>query len=236
MCFTVSIFADTHQIETDLGAVFDEPGAYHPYFHVSGFTHPDLPFVTNEDPARVDELRWGLIPHWAKDAEKAHDIANKTLNARSEAMFEKPSFRDAAKKRRGLLPVSGFVEWRHEEDVKVPHLITFKGATIFTLGCLWGTWTDKESGEVHKTFSICTTDANELMSYVHNNKQRMPVVIPRADRKKWLESEDREEISHLTSPLQDGLLEARPLSREVSRVKVNDDRKELLEPVGDAKS
>lgn len=233
MCFTVSVFASTHEIETALGAVFDDASAYQPYFHVSGFVHPDLPFVTNERPDAIEQLRWGLVPGWVKDREKADDLANKTLNARSETVFEKPSFRSAIVKRRGLLPVNGFVEWRHEDDVKIPHLITATDRAPFTLGCIWERWTDKASGEVLKTFSIVTTAANELMSYVHNNKQRMPVVIPAGDRASWLSNDDRQELARLMRPLDEGVLTASPLRRDVSRVKVNTDHAELLEPTGD---
>ena len=233
MCFTVSIFADTHQIETDLGAVFDEPGAYHPYFHVSGFVHPELPFVTNERPDAIEHLKWGLIPHWVKDIDSAKSISKKTLNARSETMFEKPSFRDAAKKRRGLLPVTGFVEWKHDGDLKIPHLIRHRDATIFTLGCLWSRWVDKASGEVFRTFSIATTEANELMSVIHNTKRRMPVIVKPADRARWLESDDKEDIQRLVGPLEEGVITAHPISRDVSRVKVNDVDESMLEPVGE---
>ena len=233
MCFTVSIYAQTHEIETDLGAVFDEPGAYHPYFHVSGFNHPILPFVTNERPDVIDHLQWGLIPHWVKNVDDAAEIADKTLNARSDTMFEKPSFRDAAKGRRGLLPVSGFVEWRHEDSVKQPYLITHRDATLFTLGCLWSTWTNKDTGEMHRSFSIITTDANKLLSYVHNSKLRMPVVIEPEERQQWLSTTERSEVERLVRPLQDGLLQARPITRSMSRIKVNDDHAELLEAIGE---
>jgi len=233
MCFTVSIFASTHEIETALGAVFDDASAYQPYFHVSGFVHPNLPFVTNERPDAIETLRWGLVPGWVKDREKADDLADKTLNARSETVFEKPSFRSAIVKRRGLLPVNGFVEWRHESDVKIPHLITRRDQDLFTLGCIWESWTDKTSGEVLRTFSIVTTEANEMMSYVHNNKQRMPVVIPTEARSAWLNEDDRGMVSRLMHPLEEGILQAVPLNRDVSRVKVNTDHADLLEPIGE---
>jgi putative SOS response-associated peptidase YedK len=235
MCFTVSIYAQTHEIETDLGAVFDEPGAYHPYFHVTGFVHPNLPFVTNDRPDAIQLLQWGLIPHWVKDREGAMSIAAKTLNARSDTMYEKPSYRDAVKSKRGLLPVNGFIEWRHEGTLKQPYLVRSARSELMTLGCLWSQWTDKASGEILRTFTIVTTDANELMSYVHNNKQRMPVIVRGLDRKRWLEDDDRESVERLASPLPEGELSAHPLSRDVSRVKVNDVDEGLLEPIGDAR-
>lgn len=240
MCFTVSVFAQTHVIETDTGALFDAPEEYQPYYHVSGFVHPHLPVITNDRPDALQMFEWGLIPRWTKNAEAAEEISQLTLNARSETIFDKPSFRDAIVKRRALLPVTGFVEWQHEDKLKLPHLITvgaFDGnhpPPIYTLGCIWEEWADKESGEVRRTFSIVTTQANTLMSFIHNNKQRMPVVIPKGDRMAWLQADDREIATRLMRPLEDGILKAYPISRAMSRIKVNTDDPSLLNPIGEA--
>lgn len=233
MCYTVSIFAQTHVIETDTGALFEHPEDYVPYYHVSGFAHPRLPLITNSAPDTVQICTWGLIPRWTKDGQGAKKIQAMTLNARRETVFEKPSFRDAIAKRRALLPVNGFVEWRHEGTIKQPHYVRIPSGSVFTMGCLWEDWTNPESGEVHRTFSIVTTDANLLMSHVHNSKHRMPVVILPQDRDQWLHADDREFVEPLMRPLDEGLLEAFPITREVSRIKVNTREIELLEPVGD---
>lgn len=232
MCFTVSIYANTHVIETDMGAVFDDPEAYTAYYHVNGFVHPDLPFVTNDRPDALQVLSWGLVPRWVKDAASADDIRTKTLNARAETLFEKPSFRDAAKHRRGLLPVNGFVEWRHDGAVKQPYLVRAASHHLLTLGCVWEEWTCRGTGEVRRTFSIVTTEANQLLGWVHNAKQRMPVVIPPVARRLWLSDADREAVTTLMRPLDEGLLEAVAIDRTVSRVKVNMDHPELLDPLG----
>lgn len=239
MCFTVSIFAQTHVIEADTGALFDAPEEYRPYYHVSGFVHPHLPVITNDRPEALQLMQWGLIPRWTKSAEAAADISQLTLNARSETIYEKPSFRDAIVKRRALLPVNGFVEWHHDGKLKLPHYVamgpndTDHPPPLFTLGCIWEEWTDKESGEHHKTFSIVTTEANTMMSYVHNNKQRMPVVISRADRRRWLEADEREIATRLMRPLDDGILQATPIARTMNSIKVNTDHPELLAPIGE---
>jgi putative SOS response-associated peptidase YedK len=232
MCFTVSIYAKTHVIETDVGATFDEPEAYTPFYHVNGFVFPDLPVVTNDRPDALQMFTWGLVPRWAKDAAAADDIRSKTLNARADTLFEKPSFRSAAAARRALLPVNGFVEWRHEGELKLPHLVRSRDGHLLTLGCIWEEWTDKGTGDIRRTFSIVTTDANGLLSYVHNAKLRMPVIIPRVARSAWLDDLDREEVTRLMRPLDDGMLEAVPLRREMSCVKANTDHADLLEPVG----
>ncbi|HRK04572.1 MAG TPA: SOS response-associated peptidase [Chlorobiota bacterium] len=233
MCYTVSIFSSTHVVETDIGAVFDDASEYMPYVHVSGFVHPRLPFVTNERPDALEVVEWGLIPRWTKSAEAAGELRDMTLNARAETIRTKPSFREAIVKRRGLLPVNGFVEWRHEGTIKHPYFVRMREAELFTLGCIWEDWTDRDSGELRRTFSIVTTEANGLMSWIHNAKQRMPAIITKGDRKTWLSDSDPEIIDHLLRPLEDGTLTAYPLSREMSRVKVNTDHPELLAAIGD---
>ncbi len=232
MCFTVSIFSTTHTIETDTGALFDDPDGYTPYFHVSGFVHPKLPIITNHRPDAIEMAQWGLIPSWTKNASAAADIANKTLNARADTIFEKPSFRSAISQRRALLPVDGFVEWRHEDTYKQPYLVHSANGGLLTLGCIWEDWTDRSSGEVLRTFSIVTTDANRLMSYVHNNKLRMPVVIPRVQRELWLRDDDRSTITSLMRPLNEGELEAVPIPRSMSAIKLNSTDAAQLEPIG----
>ena len=234
MCFTVSMYAKTHVIETDMGAVFDDPDAYTAYYHVSGFVHPELPVVANERPDAIQMMSWGLVPRWTKDAEAADEIRTMTLNARAETIFEKPSFRDAVVKRRALLPVNGFLEWRHDGAAKKPYVVRSRDGHLLTLGCVWEEWTCRGTGEVRRTFSIITTEANGLLSWVHNAKQRMPVIIPTSARTSWLEDADRHDVTTLMRPIADGLLEAVPVAKDVSRIKVNMDRPELLAPTGPA--
>lgn len=233
MCFTVSIFAQTHIIEGAVGLLFDDPEEYQPYFHVSGFIHPKLPLITGAEPEHITMTEWGLIPRWTKDEVKAKEIQGMTLNARCETVYEKPSFRDAIVKRRGLLPVNAFVEWRHDDNIKQPYLVRMLGSEIFTIGCIWEEWTNQASGELRRTFSVVTTGANLLMAHIHNVKQRMPVIIPATDRSAWLHADDRGFVEPLFRPLEDGLLEAFPITREASRIKRNNADAEFLEPIGD---
>lgn len=231
MCYTVSIFSQTHVIETDLGQLFEDASGFEPFVHVSGFAHPELPVGVAEDGIRM--MRWGLVPRWTRSRQQADEMRGRTLNARSETAYEKPSYRDAVRKRRGLLPVNGFFEWRHEGKLKIPHMVRMKDCEIFTLGCIWEEWVDPETGQCEETFSILTTEANILMSHVHNSALRMPVVIPRRDRAVWLLAEDREHVQPLFRPLEDGLLEAYPITREVSKIRVNSSEPRLIEPVGE---
>jgi putative SOS response-associated peptidase YedK len=99
---------------------------------------------------------------------------------------------------------------------------------------VWDEWTDRGTGDIRRTFSIATTEANVLMSWVHNAKQRMPVIVPPSARQSWLSDIDRDEITRLMRPLDEGLIEAVPLDRAVSKIKMNTDHSELLVPIGPA--
>lgn len=123
-------------------------------------------------------LRWGLIPSWAKEK----SIGYKMINARSETLAEKTSFRSAYKSRRCLIPTTGFFEWKKEEKSKQPYFIHRDDGGIFCFAGLWDAWTDKPSGEVIESCTIITTEANELMKPLHH---RMPGIIQPDDYNHW---------------------------------------------------
>lgn len=232
MCYTVSIFSKTHVIESDTGALFNNSEEYQPFFFVNGFVHPMLPLIRQQGMRTVEMMQWGLVPNWINSEKDATDIANRTLNARSETVFEKPSFRKSIVSRRGLVPVDGFIEWRHNPQCKQPYLVRNANSALLLLGCVWDEWVSKETGESVTSFSILTTHANRLMSYVHNSKQRMPVIVKPSLIEEWLTSQNRIEVEHLMQSEVEGVLEAVPLSVEVSKRKINTDTPELLEPIG----
>lgn len=155
-----------------------------PYYFVSGFSHPQLPLITA---AGIQTASWGLIPFWIKDKKSALEIRGKTLNAVSETIFEKPSFRHRIQNGRALLGVNGFFEWRSLREKKYPYFIRLKNTNIFSLACIYDSWADKETGEITQSFSILTTSANSLMEQIHNEKKRMPVIISLDHEKHWLD-------------------------------------------------
>ena len=137
----------------------------------------------SDDGRRMDMLRWGLIPSWSKDK----NIASKLINARGETVAQKPSFRDAYKKRRCLVPVDGFYEWRKEGEAKQPYRIGFRGGTPFVFAGLWESWTvpdgQEDAGDVIETYAIVTTEANPKIAPIHH---RMPVIVDPSDYDLWL--------------------------------------------------
>lgn len=126
-------------------------------------------------------LRWGLIPFWAKDPA----IGNRMINARAETVAEKPSYRNAFKRRRCVVLADGFYEWRREGDIKTPYFISLKSGAPFGLAALWESWTDKESGDSLQTTTLITQQANDFMAPVHH---RMPVILESATADEWMAS------------------------------------------------
>lgn len=125
--------------------------------------------------------RWGLIPSWAKDA----SIGNRTINARSETVAEKPSFRSAFRQRRCLVPADGFYEWRREGGIKQPYRIGMKDGGAFAFAGLWERWLGADDGEAVDSFTILTTEANRKLRPIH---PRMPVILAPESYETWLDT------------------------------------------------
>jgi putative SOS response-associated peptidase YedK len=138
------------------------------------------PIVRERDGKReLAMVRWGLIPYSAQDAK----IGIRTINARVETVATAPSFREAFKARRCLVPTSGFYEWMNTPGGKQPYLISFKDGRPFAFAGLWEAWKDRASGEKIETYTIITGAANRVAANVHT---RMPVIIDPTDFDRWL--------------------------------------------------
>ncbi|HRE47398.1 MAG TPA: SOS response-associated peptidase [Aggregatilineales bacterium] len=143
-----------------------------------------LPVMLNTGERRIERLQWGLIPAWAKDATVAH----KLINARAETVEEKPSFRDAFKKRRCLVLADSFYEWETRPDgKKYPMRIALESGKPFAFAGLWETWQAPaaEGGDLRRTFTILTIAANDLIAPIH---QRMPVILSPEGETLWLDN------------------------------------------------
>lgn len=161
-------------------------------------------------------LRWGLVPAWAKD----WTIASRLINARSESVAEKPSFRRAFAARRCLLPADGFYEWRKEGAAKQPYRITLADEQVFAFAGLWEHWRDPAGGEELETCTILTTAAHPSIAEIH---PRMPVILPRGHYGTWLDSESPHDgLLELLGPYVEKPLKAARVSVRVNKV-VNDD-------------
>ncbi|WGK65143.1 SOS response-associated peptidase [Croceiramulus getboli] len=179
-----------------------------PLHHASGFSHPKLLIYTNQSPDFPEVATWGLTPHWVKDNEQRKKLWNRTLNARGETIFEKPSFRYAAEHNRCLIHIDGFYEHHHYQGQTYPFFIYRKDGHPITLAGLWSHWQDEEHGGRFNTFSIVTTTGNSLLARIHNNPKlkeaRMPVILPEVLEEEWLqEMEDGRDRKNLETLLQE---------------------------------
>lgn len=170
----------------------------------------------------ADLLKWGLIPHWAKDP----GIGAKLNNARSETVAEKPSFCSSYKSRRCLVPASGFYEWKATPSGKQPYFIHYKDSSPLAMGGLWESWIDPD-GVIVRTFCVLTTGPNEVMQPIHD---RMPVLIQQGDFGRWLNPEEVPgvELAELLAPAGAGAMEAWPVSN------ARNEGVELMEPLADS--
>ena len=126
-------------------------------------------------------MRWGLVPFWAKDAK----IGYSTINAKSETVTTSPAFREAMKRRRCLVPAEWFYEWQKiDAKTKQPYAIGLRDDSLFAFAGLWETWKDKTKDQVLETYTVLTTDPNELLEPIHD---RMPVILALKDYQRWLE-------------------------------------------------
>jgi putative SOS response-associated peptidase YedK len=177
-------------------------------------------------------MQWGLIPSWAKDP----SIGSRMINARSETAAEKPSFRSAFKRRRCLVPASGFYEWKKLTNdrfgkggraAKQPFYIYRADEQPLVMAGLWESWTDPESNKSLETYSILTTDANDQLRDLHD---RMPAILEPEQFDAWIdpEREDAASLQSLLKPAADGVLAMHPVSTRVNSPK--HDEPSLVEP------
>jgi putative SOS response-associated peptidase YedK len=215
MCYNLAyIEKRTERVEAHYGATFTEQDPSIHYYHASGFSHPRFYIITQEEPQTIQPYYWGLIPAWCRDEQQAMHLRHHTLNAMCETVFSKPSFRPSIFKKRCLVIVSGFYEWHTIGKKKYPFYIHRPGQSFFSMGGLYEHWTNRQTGEMLRTFSIITTPANELLSAIHNSHKRMPLILTYAAEKQWLDRTlSREDVMQLMRPLPDGELEAYPVAK-----------------------
>jgi len=160
-------------------------------------------------------LRWGLIPHWAKDGS-----GNLMINARADTVADKPAFRDAFRRRRCLIVADGFYEWQRTSGKKQTYFIGMRDESPFAFAGLWESWGDDPFGEPIESCAIITTDANEILRPIHN---RMPVILQPKDYAKWLDPEiqDAAELQDLLVPFPAEKMRTYPVSTLVNKVDNN---------------
>jgi len=204
----------------------------------------EIPAITEsrEGERAMRMLRWGLIPHWAKDMSIGHTL----INAKSETLAEKPAFRTAFERRRCLIPADGFFEWKEipaegaQPDLfgespkgkgtktrKQPYYITQKNELPFAFAGLWERWNDP-AGHVVDSCTIITTQPNELVSQLHD---RMPVILNPADFDEWLDRDEHDtaKLKGLLRPFPSDQMMMQPVNPVVGNPRI--DTEECIEPI-----
>ncbi len=204
-------------------AEFEPPEQLAPRYNIA----PSQPIavVANNGENKVEFFQWGLIPSWAKDPK----IGNRMINARSETLAEKPSFRNAYKRRRCLILADGFYEWHKNPDkTKTPMYIQLESRDPFAFAGLWELWHSPD-GDHLLSCTIITTQPNAFMANIHN---RMPVILPRQAYKQWLdpaEHKSTEQLQALLVPYPAKEMTAHPVSTTVNNPR--NDVPDCIEPV-----
>ena len=181
--------------------------------------------VPNDGKNQMDFYNWGLIPFWAKDP----SIGSRMINARAETLAEKPSFRNAYRRRRCLILADGFYEWKQqkEDKGKVPIYIQLETGEPFAFAGLWEIWASPEGSEL-RSCTIITTRPNEFMKPIHN---RMPVILSERNYDRWLSTNemDPDTLNPLLNQLTEKSLRAYPVSKLVNNP--SNDIPELINPI-----
>jgi putative SOS response-associated peptidase YedK len=173
----------------------------------------------------LSQLKWGLVPSWSKDAPTSKGL----INARAETLTEKPSFREAFKSHRCIIPASGFYEWQKKgTGAKQPFYFYLKEKEVFGFAGLWEEWLDKQTGELLETCTIITTEANEILKAVHD---RMPVILMAESYDEWLDTKvkDTNRLQELLKPYPAKEMSSHAVSRSVNIPETDSD--ELIKPM-----
>jgi putative SOS response-associated peptidase YedK len=174
-----------------------------------------VPVIIANSPRRVMHMRWGLIPHWAKDAKTAY----KMINARVETLTQRPAFRGLLSHNRCLVPTCGYYEWKAEGREKTPYYIHSQSEPIFAFAGLYDVWMNP-AGEDLYTFTIITTEADPFMARLHN---RMPIVLERDVEDDWLDTEitSGSDVLGILERSASVTLDAYPVSRMVNKPSID---------------
>ena len=184
-----------------------------------------IPTITNEDGTRrLEQMRWGLIPAWAKSANQIRS----SFNARDDKVASSGLWKRPLQRTRCLIPADGFYEWTGPRNARRPQLIRLKSGSLLGFAGLFDTWQDRDSGDMIRSCAIITTGPNELMEPIHD---RMPVILDTEGEALWLDpaTEDPDRLVSLLRPYPSEEMETYPVSTAVNSSR--DDRQEMIDPV-----
>jgi putative SOS response-associated peptidase YedK len=221
MCGRYQVHTPVEDIAREFGAVATaEAAAFLPLYNVAPSLKVPVVRLRN-DQRELALLSWGLVPSFSKNLS-----GNKPINARAETIFDTPSFRNAIRRRRCLIPADGFYEWQKVAGAKQPWHVGMVDGALFAFGGVWEYWAKPGEAPV-LSCAIIVTDANEQLERIHD---RMPVIIAPQDYERWLDPELSDaEITELMVPYPADEMRAYPVSTRVSNAR--NEGPELIEPL-----
>jgi len=194
MCYRFSTQFTAKQLE-EYYTAYELENEYHLIDELNGFNYPETAIILDKAPTEIVVGKWGLFPSWAKpDFQKK---AN-TLNAKIETAETLASYKNSVHNR-CLIPAHQFYEWQWQDakgKSKRKFSIALRHHHIFSLAGIYNIWINPETGKTYRTYSILTTEANELMSEIHNTKKRMPVCLDRRMDQEWLNGRNLQDFSY----------------------------------------
>ncbi|WP_216828605.1 SOS response-associated peptidase [Alkalihalobacterium elongatum] len=222
MCGRFTLSADPSLLKERFEIVNDFEDQYAVRYNIAP-SQNILTVINDGQDNRAGYLRWGLIPSWAKDPK----IGYKLINARAETLAEKPSFKQAYKKRRCLVIADSFYEWKKVKNKKVPVRIKLKQEGVFAMAGLWERWKSTDDNIIYSC-TIITTSPNLFMKDIHD---RMPVILTKETEKVWLHNkiEDPHTLDDILQPYPPEEMEAYQVSTEVNSPK--NDSPTLINPL-----
>lgn len=224
MCGRYSQKIDLKKVEDQLKLTLsDQAINWKPSFNIA--PSQLAPIVTSDQPDLIDLFHFGLVPHWAKDKK----VGYKMINARSETIIEKPSFKPLLiNNKRCLVLADSFFEWRKDGKEKQPYRIYLAEREIFFFAGLWSSWKDPE-GETYNSFAIITTAPNTLMEKIHD---RMPVILTPEEENLWLDPDQNpKDLLKLLNAYPAEAMKAYEISTDVN--KPSNNYPEILDPVAE---
>ena len=231
MCFKTEIHLTRTEIETRFNRRMDPSIDFEPRYYISAFDFPQVPVMTVEQPNLISIMHWGLIPSWVRDEQKAKELRLSLLNARSESILEKVSFRHAAESNRCLIVSHGYYEWQHRGKVKTPYYIKLKSDELFAIAGIYDKWLNEKTGEEIKGFSLLTRDAIPFIANIHNSQKRMPYILPKELENMWIDSSiETQHILNNLKTLNDNDFVAWPINDLINSSKENKNLSKIIEP------
>jgi putative SOS response-associated peptidase YedK len=236
MCYSTALRKQKDELEErlrkDFNATFAIDGEYEPYYHQNGFSHRNLQIIKMDDPKRIFPASWGLVPNWAKTDPESFRKKTNTLNARSESIFEKSSYRDSARDKRCLILADGFFEPHHEQNVSIPYFC-FQPSKEYPKGDLFlfaGLYNELDLDLF--TATILTVEANSFFAEIHNKKKRMPLVLDENLYLDWLDDISEQSVNEIMATgFTNKEFLAHPVSRDLYKKDVDTNKPYIIEEV-----